>query len=406
MKPPMTDRAFDIVLFGATGFTGRLVAEYLANHAPADVKIALAGRNTQKLEGIRAGLPERAKSWPLLVADSGDAASLATLAAQTRVVCTTVGPYAKYGLPLVEACANAGTHYCDLAGEPNFMRDAIDRHHAAAKESGARIVHACGFDSIPSDLGVLMLHEALGPLTRATYVVEIFKGGASGGTVASALNGLDEAKTNRTKRKVMVDPYALSPDRAKEPDLGDERDLASFRFDDFVGQWIAPFIMASVNTRVVRRSNALLGYAFGKCFKYAEVTGMKKGVGAMIKAAAFTAGLGAFMAGVMFGPTRKLIESRLPKPGEGPSEKTRKSGFLRVRLFGESESFVRKSVLIEGKGDPGYQLTPLLLGESALCLARDEEKLPRVAGVLTPATAMGRTLTERLVAAGMVFKVE
>ena len=402
----MTDRAFDIVLFGATGFTGRLVAEYLANHAPADVRIALAGRNTQKLEGIRAGLPERAKSWPLLVADSGDAASLAALAGQTRVVCTTVGPYAKYGLPLVEACAEAGTHYCDLTGEPGFMRDAIDRHHAAAQKSGARIVHTCGFDSIPSDLGVLMLHEALGPLTRATYVVEILKGGMSGGTIASGLHGLDEARADRAKRKVMVDPYALSPDRAKEPDLGDERDLASFRFDQFVGQWIAPFIMASVNTRVVRRSNALQGYAYGKRFRYAEVMGMKKGVGAMLKAASFTTGLGMLMAGVMFGPTRKLLEARLPKPGEGPSEKTRKSGFLRVRVFAESESGARKSVLIEGKGDPGYQLTSLLLGESALCLARDEEKLPRVAGVLTPATAMGRALTDRLVAAGMVFKVE
>ncbi len=402
----MTDRTFDIVLFGATGFTGKLVAEYLADHAPSDVRIALAGRNAQKLEAIRAGLSERARSWPLVVADSGDSASLAALAAKTKVVCTTVGPYAKYGLPLVEACAKAGTHYCDLTGEPQFMREAIDRHHQAAKASGARIVHTCGFDSIPSDLGVQVLHEALGPLTRATYVVEILKGAVSGGTFASALNGLDEAKADRKKRKVMVDPYALSPDRSKEPDLGDERDLASFRFDDFVGQWIAPFIMASVNTRVVRRSNALQGYAYGKRFRYAEVSGMKKGVRGMVKAATFTAGLGAFVAGVMFGPTRKLIEARLPKPGEGPSEQTRKSGFMRVRVFGESESGARKSVLIEGKGDPGYQLTSLLLGESALCLARDEAKLPKVAGVLTPATAMGRVLTERLVAAGMVFKVE
>ena len=200
------DRTFDIVLFGATGFTGRLVAEYLANHAPADVKIALAGRNTQKLEGIRAGLPERARSWPLVVADSADAVSLARLAEQTKVVCTTVGPYAKYGMPLVKACAKAGTHYCDLTGEPQFMREAIDRFHEAARASGARIVHTCGFDSIPSDLGVQVLHEALGPLKRATYVVEILKGGVSGGTFASALNGLDEAKTDKTKRKALTDP--------------------------------------------------------------------------------------------------------------------------------------------------------------------------------------------------------
>ena len=402
----MADRPFDLVLFGATGFTGRLVAEYLANHAPPQLRVALAGRNTQRLEAIRAGLPERAKSWPLVVADAADSVSLHQLATQTKVVCTTVGPYAKYGLPLVEACAKAGTHYCDLTGETQFMRDTIDRHHETAKASGARIVHTCGFDSIPSDLGVLMLHEALGPLQRATYVVEILKGGFSGGTIASALNGLDEGKADRARRKMMADPYALSPDRAQEPKLSGERDLTSFRFDDFVGQWIAPFVMASVNTRVVRRSNALLGYAYGKQLRYAEVTGMKKGPAAAVKAAVFTAGLGAFLGSLLFGPTRKLVEARLPKPGEGPSEQARKSGFLRVRVFGESESGARKTVLIEGKGDPGYQLTSLLLGESALCLALDEAKLPKLAGVLTPATAMGRVLTERLVAQGMIFKVE
>ena len=402
----MTHRTFDIVLFGATGFTGRLVAEYLAHHAPSDVKIALAGRNTQKLEGVRAGLPERAKRWPLVVADAADPASLAKLAEQTQVVCTTVGPYAKYGLPLVEACAKAGTNYCDLTGETQFMRDSIDRHHEAAKASGARIVHTCGFDSIPSDLGVLTLHEALGALKRVTYVVEILKGGFSGGTIASALNGIDEGTADPARRRMMADPYALSPDRAQEPKLGKEYDLMSFRFDDFVGQWVAPFVMASVNTRVVRRTNALLGYAYGKQFQYAEVTGMKTGPAAAVKAALFTAGLGAFMGSLLFGPTRKLVEGRLPKPGEGPDEKTRKSGFLRVRVIGESESGARKAVLIEGKGDPGYQLTAVLLGESALCLSRDDEKLPKVSGVLTPATAMGKVLRERLVAAGMVFKVE
>jgi short subunit dehydrogenase-like uncharacterized protein len=400
------DRTFDIVLFGATGFAGRLVAEYLADHAPADVRVALAGRNQQKLEEIRAGLPARGKAWPLVVADAADPVALGELAEQTRVVCTTVGPYGKYGLPLVEACAKAGTHYCDLTGEPLFMRDSIDRHHAAAKASGARIVHTCGFDSIPSDLGVLGLFEALGPLKRATYVVEILKGGVSGGTIASGLLSLDEAKADRSRRKILTDPYALSPDRSQEPKLGDERDLSSFRFDDFVGQWIAPFIMASVNTRVVRRSNALLGSAYGKQFRYAEVTGMKKGVRGLLRSASFTAGLGLFMGSLLYGPTRKLVEARLPKPGEGPDEKTRKAGFLRVRVFGESESGARKTMLIEGKGDPGYQLTAVLLGEAALCLARDEAKLPKVSGVLTPATAMGRPLIDRLVAAGMTFKLE
>jgi short subunit dehydrogenase-like uncharacterized protein len=201
----------------------------------------------------------------------------------------------------------------------------------------------------------------------------------------------------------MTDPYALSPKREDEPKLGDERDLATFRFDDFVGQWIAPFIMATINTRVVRRSNALLGYAYGRQFKYAEVSGMKKGVGAALSAAAMTAGLGLFMGSLLFGPTRKLVESRLPKPGEGPDEKTRNNGFLKVHVFAESESGQKKRLEITGAGDPGYQLTSLILSQAALCLAFDGDKLPARAGVLTPATAMGRTLIDRLVAAGMTF---
>jgi len=398
-------RTFDLVLFGATGFTGRLVAEYLAQHAPPSTRIALAGRNTQKLEQIRSGLPARAQSWPMLVADSSDAASLAKLAEQTTVVCTTVGPYAKYGLPLVEACAKAGTHYCDLTGETQFMRDSIDRYDGTAQASGARIVHTCGFDSIPSDLGVLALHEALGKLVRATYVVVVAKGGFSGGTVASLLNGLDEAKGDPARRKLMGDPYGLSPHRDQEPKLGDERDLATFKYDDFVGQWVAPFVMASINTRVVRRSNALLGYRYGTQFKYAEVMGMKKGFGGALKAAALTGGLGLFMGSLLFGPTRKFVEGRLPKPGEGPDAETRKNGFLKLHLYGESESGVKKRLEITGQGDPGYQLTALILSQAALCLAFDGAMLPKVAGVLTPATAMGRPLIDRLVTAGMTFTV-
>lgn len=397
------NRTFDIVLFGATGFTGRLVAEYLAKYAPPDVRIALAGRNQKKLEGIRAGI---GKDWPVVVVDASDAVGLQQLAGRTKVICTTVGPYAKHGLPLVEACAKEGTHYCDLTGETQFMRDSIDRADETAKKSGARIVHTCGFDSIPSDLGVQALSEVLGPMKRATYVVVVAKGGFSGGTVASLLNGLDEAKADKSRRRILVDPYALSPDREKEPNLGDERDLATARFDEFTGQWVAPFVMASINTRVVRRTNALLGYPYGRQFKYAEVIGTKTGPAGAIAAAGVALGTGALFGGLMFGPTRKFVESMLPKPGEGPDEEKRKNGFLKIRMFGESESGTKKSLVITGKGDPGYLLTSLLLGESALCLARDEAKLPKISGVLTPATAMGKVLRERLVAAGMTFDVE
>ncbi len=402
----LPQRTFDIVVFGATGFAGHLTAEYLANHAPEGLRIALAGRSTQKIEAVRAQLPERARTWPIIEADAAQPASLARLAEQTRVVCTTVGPYGKYGLPLVEACAKAGTHCCDLTGETLFMRDSIDRYQALAKSTGARIVHTCGFDSIPSDLGVQMLHEALGPLVKATYVVEVLKGAFSGGTVASMLHGLDDAKADRSRLRIFADPYALSPDRSQEPKLGNERDQTNFHFDAFVGQWTAPFIMAAVNTRVVRRSNALQGYAYGKRFRYAEVMGFQRGPSALLKSAGIAAGTGLFVAGLMFGPTRSLLESRLPKPGEGPDEQTRKNGFVRVRIFGEAESGAKKTLLIEGKGDPGYQLTAVMLGQSALCLAQDEEKLPAVSGILTPATAMGKVLLNRLISAGMTFTIE
>lgn len=402
----MSHQSWDVVLFGATGFTGRLVAEYMARHAPPEARVALAGRDLKKLQEVQAGLPERGRQWSLVVADAGDSGALKQLAEKTRVVCTTVGPYAKYGLPLVEACALAGTHLCDLTGEVPFMRASIDGFHQRAKASGARIVHTCGFDSIPSDLGVLALHEVLGPMRRATYVLETAKGGFSGGTVASLLNIIDEAKKDRSLRRLLADPYALSPNRTDEPRLDSERDLAAARFDDFVNQWTAPFVMASVNTRVVRRSNALAGYPYGKHFRYAEVMGFKHGLKAMLKAVAVTSGVGLVVGSLMLKPTRAIVGKWLPQAGEGPDEQTRQNGFLKVRIFGESEAGVRRTALIQGTGDPGYQLTSLLLGESALCLAFDEALLPKVAGVLTPATAMGRVLINRLTAAGMKFVIE
>lgn len=397
-------RNFDLVLFGATGFTGKLVAEYLAQHAPMGTRIALAGRSKDKLETVRRGLPGGAREWPILLADAADDFALGELARQTKVVCTTVGPYAKYGLPLVGACAKHGTHYCDLTGEVQFMRDSIDRYDAAAKSSGARIVHTCGFDSIPSDLGVLFVHQKLGTLKRVTGVMTAFKGGFSGGTVASMLHMQDEVKADPSRRKLLFDAYALSPKRDEEPNRGKERDLMKVEQDDFTGMWLAPWFMEMVNARVVRRTNALLGYAYGRDFRYREVVGMKPGVTGALRAFGFTAGLAAFMGALTFDPTRKLLEKRLPKPGEGPDEKTRKSGYMTMKLFAESESGERKTFVVSGQGDPGYQLTSLILSQAALCLALDDEKLPRaVSGVLTPATAMGQVLIDRLVAAGMTF---
>jgi len=401
----MANRELDIVLFGATGFTGRLVAQYLASAAPASARIALAGRSEPKLNAVRSGLPGAAAAWKLIVADSSSAEGMKALAAQTHVVCTTVGPYAKYGHPLIAACAHEGTHYCDLTGETQFMRDSIDRYDAAAKGSGARLVHTCGFDSIPSDLGVLLLHEKLGALGRVTAVVEKLRGAFSGGTYASLISSMEEALADRSRARLMADPYGLSPDRAQDPDGRDERDLRRIERDPLTGRWVAPFVMAQINTRVVRRSNALLGYAYGRRFRYREVSLLPRSVLGVAGVVGLGAGMAVLPALLKRPALKARVLERLPKPGEGPSAEERDHGAFRIRHTAESEDGRRASVVVAGDGDPGYKLTSVMLGESALCLSQDTAKLPARAGVLTPATAMGRVLVDRLVAAGMTFAV-
>lgn len=405
------DRALDLALFGATGFTGKLVAKYLAEHAPSEAKIGLAGRSEEKLRPVRSELPEAAADWPLIVADKSDPDSLKKLAEGARAVVTTVGPYAQGGLPLVEACARAGTHYADLAGEVLFMRDSIDAYDSAAKESGARIVHASGFDSIPSDLGVLVLREKVkaddaGELEDTTLMVVAVRGSISGGTVESLLGQLQEGQADRERARLAADPYALSPDRSAEPDLGDERDLRTMKRDSELGAWLAPFMMAGINTRVVRRSNALQDWDYGRRFRYREVMGFRSNPAAPAMAAAVTAGLGGMMAGLSFGPTRSALTKVLPSPGEGPSEKTRETGFYKIEIHTRTSSGARYVCTVTGQGDPGYKATSGLIGEAGLCLALDGDKLPDAAGVLTPATAMGMPLVERLRAAGFTFDAE
>ncbi len=405
----MNSRPWDIVLFGATGFTGALVADYLASHAPADVRIALAGRNRQKLDAVHASLGPAGQRFGVLLADSSDAASLSTIAAQTKVLCTTVGPYAKYGLPVVEACAKAGTHYCDLTGEGQFMRRSIDLADGLAKQTGARIVHTCGFDSIPSDLGLFLLHSTLkargqsGAFRRATLAVRKMRGGFSGGTVASLLNILEEGKADRAVRRLMADPYGLSPDRAKEPDLGRQRDLTTVKYDEFLGTWTGPFVMAAINTRVVRRSNALLDYAYGRELDYREVTALR-GKRGLVFGSVMSAGLAGLVASQVFEPTRQLVQRLLPKPGEGPDKASRDAGGFTLRIEAETIEGQRAHATVIGTSDPGYGETAKMLSHAALSLARDDEKLPQRAGVLTPATAFGLTLIERLRGAGMTFE--
>ena len=403
-------RDLDVVVFGATGFVGGLLAAHLAEHAPEGVRIGLAGRSADKLTRVRDGLPERAAEWPLLAADASNPASLTTLARQTRVVATTVGPYARYGLPLVEACAEAGTDYCDLTGEVLFVRESIDRFDEAAKASGARIVHACGFDSIPSDLGVLVAAEQAradgeGELEDTVLHVVSVKGGVSGGTIDSARAQIEAMSKDSSLKKTVFDPYSLSPDRSAEPDLGDERDRMTPGKEPLLDRWVAPFVMAPFNTRIVRRSNALSDWSYGRRFRYREVMGVGSSPLAPVLAAGVTAGVGAGMAGLAFGPTRKLLDKVLPKPGEGPSEQARQNGRFRIEVVTRTSTGARYTATVAAQGDPGYAATAVMQGESALCLALDRERLPDAAGVLTPASAMGDALVDRLRARGFEISV-
>jgi short subunit dehydrogenase-like uncharacterized protein len=398
-------RDLDVVLFGATGFVGKLTAEYLARAAPDEARIGLAGRSQKKLEDVRDELGSRAADWPLIVADATDRAALAKLAGRTTAIATTVGPYRRYGMALVEACATAGTHYADLTGEPLFMRDTTERWDAPAKASGARIVHNCGFDSIPSDIGVLTLHQAVGELTDTTLVVRRLRGGVSGGTLASLKGTVDDVKKDRSLAKVLADPYALSPDRDAEPDLGKEADLRGAEYSDELGTWFGPFVMAPVNTRVVRRSNALQDWAYGRRFRYREVMDFGAGVIGRAKALGMGGGMVALTAGLALPPSRLVLDRVLPDPGEGPKEDLVRRGFFVIEIHARTPAGERRVCRVEAQGDPGYGATSVMLGESALCLALDGDRLPGMAGVLTPATAMGSVLADRLRAAGQTFDV-
>jgi short subunit dehydrogenase-like uncharacterized protein len=402
-----TGREHDVVVYGATGFVGRLLAGHLAVHAPPGTRIALAGRSAARLADVRAGLPAAARNWPLVAADAGDAGALAALAGSTRVLATTVGPYARYGLPVVEACARAGTHYADLTGEVLFVRAAIDRCDAVARDTGARLVHACGFDSVPSDLATLLLArraaaDGAGGL-RDVRLVARLRGGASGGTIDSARAQVDALRADPALRRVVADPFALSPDRDAEPDTPQPPDAAPPAHTD--QGWTAPFVMAPFNTRVVRRSNALQGWAYGRGLRYGEVLGCGRGLRGAATAAGTTAGLVALLGGLSLPPARAVLDRLLPAPGTGPGEEARRRGWFRMTVDGGTEDGRRYRATAAGEGDPGYAATAVMLGESVLALALDGDRLPDRAGSLTPATALGEVLVDRLRAAGHTYTV-
>lgn len=412
-----TPREFDIVLYGATGFVGKLTAEYLVSSAP-DRRIALAGRSTDRLRAVRDTLGDAAQSWPILNADASSPSTLNEMAARTQVVITTVGPYTRYGLPLVAACAAAGTDYADLTGEAMFVRESIDLYHKQAADTGARIVHACGFDSVPSDLSVYALYRAAredgaGELGDTDLVVRSFSGGVSGGTVASMLEVLDTASRDPDARRQLADPYTLTTDRGAEPEIGPQPDLPWRRgrriAPELTGLWTSGFLMAPYNTRIVRRSNALLDWAYGRQLRYSESMSLGSSPLAPVASAvvggvgAATFGLGSRYFRLL---PRKLVERIVPKPGSGPSETARERGYYRIETFTTTTTGARYVARMEQRGDPGYKATSVLLGECGLALALDRDKLADLHGVLTPAAAMGDALLDRFPAAGVSLETE
>ena len=385
---------FDIIVYGATGYTGRLVAEYLSQEYAEDsgLRWAMAGRSQSKLEAVRDEINAPADT-PLVVADTGDADSLRAMAERTRVVLTTVGPYQLYGSDLVRICAETGTDYVDLCGEPAWMRQMIDAHGETAKQSGARIVFSCGFDSIPFDLGVYFLQQAAkekfgAALPRVKGRVRKMKGTFSGGTAASLKATLAAAKANPEIYQLLGNPFALTPGftgPAQPP-------AAKPEFDESLGSWAAPFVMAAINTRNVHRSNALLGHAYGSDFVYDEMILTGPGEQGEVIAKAVTG-------------DKSLAGDDAPKPGEGPTKEERENGFYDVLFIGEGADGKTLMASVAGKRDPGYGSTSRMIAESAICLVRDATDTQ--GGIWTTAPAMGDKLIKRLQEhAGLTFKLE
>ena len=409
----MEKRSFDITLYGATGFTGRLVAEYLAQHAPPPLRWALAGRNQQKLENVRSELtaqyPEISQ-LPIVVADAADISALNAAARNTRVICNLAGPYALYGEHLVAACAQHGTDYCDITGEVPFVRKMIDLHAERARQSGARLVHSCGFDSLPSDLGCQMVGDEMvrrgGTPSSVEFLVRKIRGGFSGGTFASFMNITKNADRTPKLRKLLADPWGLNPPEyaSAEPSGHDRLGIS---YDNTLGSWTAPFFMSLVNTRIVHRSLALRAHPYGQRFKYSEAIQTGSGLMGFLRAYFITISLHGSLLATRWSFLRSVAAHYGPKPGDGPSKAKREQGFFTIDVVGRGTLNNQPMIvrgLIKGVEDPGYNETAKMIGETALCLALDDLKVR--GGSWTPSTAMGSTLIPRLRRMGMTFDLQ
>jgi short subunit dehydrogenase-like uncharacterized protein len=402
------DRDLDLTLFGATGFVGRLVAEHLARTAPPDLVVAVAGRSEHRLRHLLEELGGRAAGWTVVLADADDEDSLRRMAARSRVVVSTVGPYQRHGIPLVVACAEQGTDYADLTGETLFVREAIERAHAVAGRTGARLVVSCGYDSVPSDLAVHLLQRAAerdgaGGLTDTTLFARA-RGGVSGGTVDSVRLMVEQLRKDPGAARVVADPEALSGGVDGAP--GQEDVWRPF-VEAGTGRWVVPFFMGPYNTRVVRRSHALRGRGYGPRFRYREVMPTGRGATGAVRAAGLVAGMGALRAAIAAPGLRRVLDRALPAPGEGPSRERRRQGWFRMETRTTTEDGSRYAATVAAQGDPGYAATSVMLGQAALVLltTRKEGRAGQ-GGLLTPAVAIGDELVEALRTQGLTLEVQ
>jgi len=407
---PDMEQQRHLTVFGATSFVGQILTRYLYGRfgTDGDLRWAIAGRSEKKLRELHGSLYPKAAKLPQIVANAGDEKALREMCAESRVVISTVGPYALYGEPLVKICANTGTDYCDLTGEVQWIRRMIRKYEGAARASGARIVHCCGFDSIPSDLGVHFLQKHAmqkygRTCPRVKLRVKAMRGGASGGTIASMLNVVKEASDDPELRRELANPYSLCPD-GYTPQLR-QPNVSLAEYDTDFKSWIAPFVMAAVNTRIVHRTNALSKQAYGADFRYDEAVLRGDGFKGRAAATSMGAGLGAFMAAAAVPPTRWVLERFLPGPGEGPSPEEQRNGFFDIRILGRTEGHTLQ-VKVTGDRDPGYGSTGKMLGQAGACLALDTPKANTPGGFWTPATIFGDRLIDRLTRySGLRFEV-
>lgn len=407
-------RPYAVVLYGATSFVGQITAHYLTEFLSNakdengdNITWAIAGRDEEKLKELQSKL---ASEVDTIIANSDDADSLDQMTKQTQVIISTVGPYLKYGEPLIKSCTSNGTDYVDLTGEAIFIKDMMDKYQDAAKQSGSRIVNSCGFDSIPSDLGVYFTQkQAEEKFDSACDVIHMrvkaAKGGLSGGTIASMATIFEEVGKDKSRRKQVANPYLLNDDK-DAPNVR-QYNVSKPEYDSEHQRWLAPFVMASINTRIVHRSNQLLGYEYGRDFKYDEAMWMKDGVKGKLSSYAMSAGLFGFATAMMITPSRELLSKHvLPKSGSGPSKEDQDNGYYDIRLFGTTANKDTINTKVTGDKDPGYGSTSRMLAQSALCLAQDISKDDVGGGFWTPASAMGDSLLTRLEEhAGLSFEV-